>query len=326
MTTNRQDMDVWKPVETGGDVIREMDRVSAIEALGRPEPMQSDTKRVRRSGDFDVAGVAKGAEYGFDTNTNDYVEIIAAKVGGARKFAEEDLGGDVEGGADLLGETERQAANALAVTFDQGCIGTTAARNGTTVLWPSIYYTLTQADADLPLGSYSANANIAQWYNTDVMADGKVGYRGLSSFLALYEEGPFYDEGNTVIIGSPAWKRVLREVMDGNGRPYWQDGQDNLFGYPVRWTTGARKHATTTKNPTGNPLLVVANRNLLIKGMARLTPQMVNANPGVAIQRAINGIGFLSDEAIFKAAMRRGFVLGEPRGAAVLEYNGGTAP
>lgn len=323
MTTNRQDVDIWKPVETGGDVIREMDRVSAIEALARPEPMQSDTKRVRRSGDFDVAGVAKGAEYGFDTNTNDYVEIIAAKVGGARKFAEEDLGGDVEGGAELLAETERQAANALALTFDQGCIGTTAARNGTTVLWPSIYYTLSQAAAGLPLGAYTANANIQQWDQSDVTADGKVGYRALSSFLALYEEGQFYDEGQTVIIAHPSWRRVLREIMDANGRAYWQDGQDNLFGYPVRWTTGARKHATTTKNPTGNPLMVVANRNLLIKGMARLTPSMVNANPGVAIQRAINGIGFLSDEAIFKAAMRRGFVLGEPRGAAILEYNAG---
>lgn len=326
MTTNRQDMDVWKPVESGGDVIQEMERVSAIEALARPEPMVSDTKRVPRSGDFDVAGVAKGAEYGFDTNTNDYVEILAAKVGGARKFAEEDLGGDVENGEQLLAMTERQAANALAVTFDQGCLGTTAARNGTTVLWPSVYYTLTQEDADLPLGAYTANANIAQWDQSDVTADGKVGYRALSSFLALYEDGPFYDEGNTVIIASPMWRRVLREVMDGNGRPYWQDGQDNLFGYPVRWTTGARKHATTTKNPTGNPLMIVANRNLLIKGMARLTPSMVNANPGVAIQRAINGIGFLSDEAIFKAAMRRGFVLGEPRGAAVLEYNAGPLP
>lgn len=324
MTTNRQDVDVWKPVETGGDVIAEMNRVSAIEALARNEPMQSDTKRVRRSGDFDVAGVAKGAEYGFDTNTNDYVELIAAKIGGARKFAEEDLGGDVEGGEQLLAETEKQAANALAVTFDQGCIGTTAARNGTTVLFPSIYYTLTQANALLPLGAYTANANIATWDQTDVTADGKVGYRAISSFLGLYEEGPYYDEGQTVVLANPMWKRILREVMDGNGRPYWIDGQDNLFGYPVRWTIGARKHATTTKNPTGNPLMVVVNRNLMIKGNAKLTPSMVNANPGVAIQRAINGIGFLSDEAIFKAAMRRAFVLGEPRGAAVLEWTVGS--
>lgn len=323
MTTNRQDVDVWKPVESGGDVIRELTRVSAVEAIARPEPMASDTKRVRRSGDFDVAGVAKGAEYGFDTNTNDYVELIAAKVGGLRKFAEEDLGGDVEGGTELLAETEKQAANALAVTFDQGCLGTTAARNGTTVLWPSVYYTLATAAGGLPLGAYAAGANIRQWDQTDVVADGKVGYRAISEVLGIYEEGPYFDEGNTVIIASPSWRRVLREVMDGNGRPYWQDGQDNLFGYPVRWTVGARKHATTTSKPTGNPLLIVANKSLMIRGMARLTPQMVNANPGVAIQRAVDGIGFLSDEAIFKAAMRRAFVLGEPRGAAILEYNAG---
>lgn len=326
MTTNRQDYDIWKAVEFDGTVIKEMNRVSAIEAVARPVPMASDTKRVRRSGDFDVAGVAKGAEYGFDSNTNDYVEVIAQKVGGLRKIAEEDLGGEVEGGEQILEETERQAANAMAVTFDQGCIGTTAARNGTTVLWPSIYYTLTQVNANLPLGSYAANANIAQWYNADVVTSGASGYRAISSWLALYEEGPFYDEGQTVILASPMWKRVLREVMDANGRPYWQDGQDNLFGHQVRWTTGARKHATTTKNPTGSPLMVVANRELLIKGMAKLTPSMVNANPGTALQRARDGVGFTSDEAIFKAAMKRGFVLGEPRGAAVLEFNAGAKP
>lgn len=326
MTTNRQDYDIWKPVEYDSGAIKEMNRVSAIEAEGRPVPMASDTKRVRRTGDFDVAGVAKGQEYGFDTNTNDYVEIIAQKVGGLRKIAEEDLGGEVEGGTEILADAETQAANAMAVTFDQGCIGTTAARNGTTVLWPSIYYTLSQADADLPLGPYAANANIAQWYNADAMADGKAGYRAISSFLGLYEEGPYYDEGNSVILASPVWKRILREVLDGNGRPYWQDGQDNLFGYRIRWTTGARKHATTTKTPTGSPLLVLVNKDHLIKGMAKLTPQMANANPGVALQRAKDGLGFTSDEAIFKAAMKRGFVLGEPRGAAILEYNAGAKP
>lgn len=323
MTTNRQDYDVWKPVESDGDVIKELRRSSVIEDVARPVPMVSDTKRVRRSGDFDVAGVAKGEEYGYDTQTNDYVEVIAAKVGGLRKIAEEDLGGDVEGGPQLLAEAEVQAATALALTFDQGAIGTTAARNGTTVLWPSIYYTLSQAHADLPLGAYAAGANIQQWDQSDVTADGRAGYNAISEFLAKYEEGPFFDEGQTVIIANNTWRRVLREIMDANGRPYWQDGQDNLFGYSVRWTTAARKHATTTRRPTGAPLMVIANRQLLIKGMARLTPSMVNANPGVAVQRAVSGIGFTSDEAIFKAAMRRGFVLGEPRGAAVLEWNAG---
>lgn len=326
MTTNRQDYDIWKPVEIDSDVIREMKRVSAIEAVGRSVPMASDTKRVRRAGDFDVAGVAKGAAYGYDTQTNDYVQVIAAKVGGLRKIAEEDLAGDVEGGEEILAESERQAANALAVTFDQGCLGTTAARNGTTVLWDSVYYTVATANAGLPLGAYAAGANLLQWDQSDVTPDGKVGYRSISSFLALYEEGPYYDEGNTVVIASPSWKRVLREVMDGQGRPYWQDGQDSLFGYPVKWTVGARKHATTTQRPTGSPLMIVANKDLLINGKAKLTPSMVNANPGVAIQRAAQGIGFESDEAIFKAAMRRGFALGEPRGAAVLEYNAGPLP
>lgn len=323
VTTNRQDMDIWRPVEAGGDVIQELTRVSVIEDVGRPEPMRSDTKRVLRAGDFDVAGVAKGAEYGYDTNVNDYVELIAQKIGGARKFAEEDLGGDVEG-PNLLASTETQAANAMAVVYDQACLGTTAIRNGTTVFYNSVYYTLATTNVALPLGNYTGGTNIVAWDQVDVTASGAVGYRTISQMLALYEEGPYFDEGNTIIIAAPAWRRYLRDVLDGQGRPYWVDGQNTLFGYPVRWTVGARKHATSTKTPTGNPLLIVANRNLLIKGMARLTPEMVDANPGVAIQRARNGIGFLSDEAIFKAAMRRAFALGEPRGAACLEWTVGS--
>ena len=48
----------------------------------------------------------------------------------------------------------------------------------------------------------------------------------------------------------------------------------------------------------------------MIKGMAKLSPQIANANPGFAIQRAGTGIGFLTDEALMKAAMRRGFKVG----------------
>ena len=77
--------------------------------------------------------------------------------------------------------------------------------------------------------------------------------------------------------------------------------------------------ATNSYAPTGNPLLVVANRNLLIKGMAKLSPQIASPNPGFAVQRAAGGIGFLSDSAYMKAAMRRGFVVGHAAGVAVFE-------
>lgn len=323
VTTNRQDYDVWKAVEWDGDAIKALTHTSVIESEARPVVMQSDTKRVRRTGDFDVAGVQKGSEYGYDQQVVDYVELIAQKVGGLRKIAEEDLSGEVEGGAEILGDSEAQALSSLAQTFDQGCIGTTAARDGVSVLWNSIYYDLSTAAAGLPMGPYAAGANIIQWDQSDVTASGSAGYDFISNWLELYENGPYFDEMNTLIIASPAWRGVLRKVKDGNGRPYWEDGQPTIGGYRVRWTTGARKHATTTRTPTGSPLMVVANRQLLLNGKARLSPEIAGSNPGTALQRAKNGAGFTSDEALFKAAMKRGFRLGEPRGAAILEYNAG---
>jgi hypothetical protein len=150
-------------------------------------------------------------------------------------------------------------------------------------------------------------------------------------WLARYEESDWYDEGDTVVLASPMIKSIMRRVRDNDGNPIFipggqQSGSNpSLFGYDnFRWTRGARTHTAMTDAPVGNPFAVIANRNALKRGLARTSAGMVPGNPGVQWQRAANGVGFLSDEAIMKAMFRRGFVLSVPQAAAILEITPGS--
>ena len=304
----RETFDNWIVVEKGDVAIQALAKASAVEMLGRPETMNSDTKDVPRSGDFAIAGIAKGATYGATSGTNDYVELIARKVGGSIQIAEEDL---LDQTVDIFATKREDASRNMAKFFDNATIGCSATANGTTVLYTSVYKEIRTTDADV---SYTADDNFVS---------GAATYDNLSATLAKVEDSDFFDASQMVVIASPAYKQVFRGIKDDNNLPIFVLGTagtpDTLFEYPVTWSQGCRVSATNTYAPTGNPLLVVANRNLLIKGMAKLSPQIASPNPGFAIQRAMNGVGFLSDSAYMKAAMRRGFAVGHPKGVAVFE-------
>lgn len=320
MSTNRQDLEALIPVEVSNEVIQAVEKTSAIEAIATPETMASDTKQVSRMGGFTVATVAKGADYGFSQNTQDQVDMIARKIGGAAKVAEEDLV-DTLTGEGTMRRIEQEAGTALAKTFDNACIGTTGAMNGSTVPFQSIYATITTAQTT-PFGNYVANANRIQVARN---ATGVQWQDAIISFLAIYEESDWYDEGNTFLLASPAIRSIFRGVRDGNENPVFVDSamsgmSPNLFGYTdFRLTSGAKTNATMTATPTGNPLIVIGNRGAIRRGLARTSAGMVPGNPGVQWQRAGQGIGFLSDEAIMKAMMRRAFVVTVPQAVAVLE-------
>lgn len=303
-----EDFANWIVVEKGDVAIQALARTSAVEALGRPEQMVSNTKDVPRSGDFAVAGVAKGGTYGETTGTDDYVELVARKVGGAIRIAEEDL---LDTTVDVLSTKREDAARNMAKFYDNATLGCSAAANGTTVLYTSVLKTVRTNDAAI---SYTADTNYLS---------GSATYDNLSATLALVETSDFFDEGDMVVIASPAFKKAFRGIKDNNQSPIFVLGTagtpSTLFEYPVWWSQGCKVSATNTSAPTGNPLLIIANRQLLINGMARLSPQIVTPNPGFAIQRASNGVGFLSDVALMKAAMRRGFAVGNAFGVAVFE-------
>lgn len=331
MTTNRQDLETLIPIETSQEVIQKVAKTSAVEALAPAETMTTDTKQVARFGGFSVASVAKGADYGFSTNTQDLVDLIARKIGGAAKVAEEDLV-DTITGEGTMRRYEQEAGSALAKTFDHACLGVTTAMNGTTSPFVSIYQAVTTTQST-PWGSYTANANRIQVprLTTGVATPSNTWQDAIISWLAKYEESDFYDESETFVIASPMVKSIFRGVRDADGQPLFIPGGSqsgaapSLFGYEnFRWSTGARTHATMTDAPTGNPLLIIGNRSALKRGLARTSPGMVPGNPGVQWQRAAQGIGFLSDEAIMKAMMRRAFVVSVPQAVAVLEITPGS--
>lgn len=331
MTANRQDLETLIPTETSNEVIQKVARTSAVEQLAPGETMTSDTKQVARFGGFSVATVAKGAEYGFSTNTQDLVDLIARKIGGAAKIAEEDFADTITGEATMR-RYEQEAGSALAKVFDHACLGTTTAMNGTTSPFVSVYQCVTTTQST-PWGSYTANDNRVQIprLTTGSATPAATWQDGIIDWLAKYEESDFYDESETFVIASPLVKSILRKVRDADGNPVFipggnQSGSNpSLFGYEnFRWSFGARTGATMTDAPSGNPLIIIGNRSALKRGLARTSPGMVPGNPGVQWQRAANGIGFLSDEAIMKAMMRRAFVVSVPQAVAVLEITPGS--
>ncbi len=304
----RETFEDWIPVETGDVAIQALMQTSAVAALATPERMASDTKQIPRSGDFAIGAVAKGAAYGETSGTNDYVELIARKVGGVLRVAEEDL---LDSAADILETKRAGAARNMAKFFDNATLATSAAANGTTILYTSVYRAVRTNDSAT---SYTADTNYVS---------GSATYDKLSETLGKIETGDFWSEGDTVIVAHPAFRQSLRGVKDNDGRPIFFDGQgttpSTLFGHRIVWSLGARVSGVNTSSPTGNPILVIGNWSFAFQGLAKLAPHIVNSNPGFMLQRASNGVGFLTDEALMKAAMRRAFVLGYPQAFAVFE-------
>jgi HK97 family phage major capsid protein len=110
---------------------------------------------------------------------------------------------------------------------------------------------------------YTANGNITA-SATGAPAAGAI-YADLSTVAGVYESGDYFDEGDTIIIAHPTFKKIVRNEKDDQGRPIFQEGgagipgggtnrsADMIFGYPVHWSLGAKTAATPTPTPTGNP-------------------------------------------------------------------------
>jgi len=315
----------WIAVETGDVAIQALMTTSAVEALARPERMTTDTKQVPRSGDFAISSVAKGGAYTETAGVQDYVGLVARKAGGVLRVAEEDL---TDAGPDILATKRQGAARNMAKFYDNASLGTSGTENGTTILYTSVYKALRTTNSASGSFAYTADANYRA-FNASTTASGALGYLALSNALGLWEQSEFYDEGSGFVIASPAWKAALRNIVDTQGRPIFNESpiiegisRDTVLGLPVTWSMGARVSGTNTHNPTGNPLMIMGNRDFLIKGMANLSPEIASPNPGFAIQRAGNGVGFLTDEALMKAAMRRGFNIGTENAFVVVEKTG----
>jgi HK97 family phage major capsid protein len=305
----RQTFEDWIPEEWGGPVITKIAEVSAVEGVARPEPMGTDTKHVPRSAGMAFAGaIAKGSPYGEATGTNDDVLLTALKFGTVVRIADEDTK-DTAGLVNVIATKQGEWARGHAVGFDNACLGTSVASNGGTVPFNSLYYSLNTANADT---GYTADANLT-------VTAGALTYADISAAFGMVETSDFYEEGAQVVIAHPSFKAKLRDLVGTDGHPIFNEysaqgngSPDRLLGAPIRWTLGARVHATATSAPTGSPLLFVGNANYLIKGD--------RSGPEYMVAGADTGAAFLTDEHLLKMRVRRGFAVANENAWAAIEY------
>lgn len=311
----RATFEAWIPEIWGGAVITKIRAMSAVEQWARPEPMGTDTKHVPRSGGMSFAGaIAKGAAYPEDANTNDEVLLTARKLGTVLRVADEDLK-DTSGVANIIQTKQLDWARSYAVGFDNATLGVTAVENGGTIPFTSLYKALTTTNAAT---SYTANANRVQSATAVALT-----YANFSDTFGLVEESNFWADGDMVVIAHPYYRKGLRGILDTAGSPIFNEssagmaggGQggpvDTLFGMPISWSLGAKTNATAADAPTGNPLLFVGNRQYLIRGE--------RSGPEYMLAGADTGAAFLTDEALLKVRVRRGFAVAHEKAWAVLE-------
>lgn len=310
----RNTMEAWLRDEQGSDIIKRIEYYSVAESSLRSVPMSGATKTEPRMADMSVAVVPKGSAYGEDTASNDEVLLTAIKFGSALRIAEEDIDDQI---ANLIEAKKLSWASSFGVLLDNAIFATSAAANGTTVPFTSIYRAITQADAAV---GYTANAN----YTSAIAA---VTYDALSD-LASKIEGSGYGAPGNVYVAHPVIKGALRKIKDSTGAPIFtpsprQGDPDTLFGYPILWSQGAVVSATATatqaatlvgagvKGTAGNPLILFGNPDFAIVGKrSGIESVVIDGRDGASA---------LTDETLLKVRARRAFALGNVKAWAALE-------
>lgn len=289
----------WIPEETDSNVINEIRATSAAERLFRRVTMTAETKRIPRGSTVGIEVVAKGAAYGEDVHEYDDIELRNVKLGKMVRLAEEDLD---DSPLNIIEEKKAAWASSYAKYLDNATMAVTGAQ-GAGVPFESVYRVLS-----VGRDGVAANANIVK--ASDVT------YQTLSDLLAKREASAYFDPSKEVVIAHTSFKSVFRTLKDEAGHyifaPSPAQGQpDTILGYPLNWSAGLRTSATASDAPTGNPILVSGNRDLLILG--------VRSGPESVVIDGRDGASTQTDETLLKMRARRGFVLGHADGAAILE-------
>lgn len=285
----RVNADSWVPEEYGSEVIQTVEQFSAVEAVGRHVNMSSNIFEAPRLGDVDVVVLPKGGTYPEDQPTLDNVELKAAKFTNRIIIAEEDLD---DANVNVIVEFQKGWATNYARKFDNACLGTTAASNGVTVPFTSVYK--------------EAGSAV-------IKTAGPLTYADVSDVLSLAENGRYFADPDTIVIAHTSFKGQLRGLVDLNGRPLFIEqvaaGQpQTLFGYEIRFSDGAKTSPTAQWNPSGNPLLIVGNRKHLIVGDRTPIESQISFDAGYG-----------TDEPHIKMRTRKAFAVGRKEAFGVLE-------
>jgi len=301
----RETFESWIPVEYSGSTIQRPDQLSLIEQLSGM-PMNSTTKVFPRSGSASVGVIAKGSAFPEDAGVNDSVTLTARKLGTAFRIAKEDLEDSVN---DITTVKKTEWAVSYSKFIDNAALGVTAAENGTTIPFTSLYRALSTAGGGDANTGYTAGANITQ-----VSAAGTgVTYASLSNTLSKVEASDWFDQSALQWWMAPQFLALVRNIVDTQGRPIFDTNPNTgqaqtLMGYPIKWTQGARATAVASFSPVGNPLACLVNPNFLMRGDRSNTETYIDSSASI-----------LTDEVLMLFRARKAFKVTVPGAHAILE-------
>jgi HK97 family phage major capsid protein len=276
--------------EQGSVVIQDLLANSAVEQFARREAMASRTKTVPRFKTDAPSVVAEGGEIGEATATLDEIVLTARKYAQIMHVSEEDLNDNL---VDVLTAYKREWASRWARKFDNACLGVTTSATGT--------------DA----APYGSLASVIQGSNI-IQTGGALSYEDLNGALSIAEDSSKFDAANTVWMAHPKMLAEIRGMIKGNNDLVLPDPlagtPGSLFGYPLVVSYGAAKSAAATDTPSGNPLLIVGNRNMLINGIRGGVESVVSRDAE-----------FTKDGVLLKIRVRRGFAVADADAFALIE-------
>ncbi len=277
--------------EQGSTVIQDLIANSAVERFARREAMASRTKSVPRFvGDAPVV-VAEGAEIPASDPTLDEIVLTAKKYAQLMHISEEDVNDSL---VDTLSVYKSEWASRFARKFDNACLGVSGVVDGT--------------DAVPYLSLYSA----INWTTNRIQTGGAMSYDDLNNALGLVEDSSKFDSANTVWMAHPKMLKEIRGMVKGNSDLVLPDPlagtPGSLFGYPLVVSYGAAVSTAATDSPTGNPLLIVGNRQMLINGVRGGVESVVSRDAE-----------FARDGVVLKTRVRRGFAVADADAFAIVE-------
>ena len=281
------------PEELGSVAIQATLANSVVEAYARRENMASRTKGVPRFVSDAPSIVAEGATITQSDTTLDEVLLTARKYAQIFNISEEDLNDSL---VDTLNTYKREWASQWARKFDNACLGVTAVGDGDDGQpFSSVYYAVSQ---------YSSGANITS-------TAGDLEFADISTALGKAEESKYFDAANTVVIVHPKMLNLIRQMETTGGNLVLPDPlgarPGSLFGYPMVVSYGAATSAAASAAPSGDALLIVGNRNMMING--------VRGGIESAISRDAD---FSKDGVLLKTRVRRGFAVAAAEAFAIV--------
>lgn len=280
--------------EQGSAVIQDLLANSAIEQFARKETMASRTKTVPRFKTDAPSIVAEGAAIGEASATLDEIVLTARKYAQIMHVSEEDLNDNL---VDVLTASKREWASRFARKFDNACLGVTVAADGTdTAPYGSLYKALTD---------FASASNI-------ITTGGALSYDDLNNALGIVEDSSKFDAANTVFMAHPKMLAHIRAMVKPDNDLVLPDPLSgtpgSLFGYPLVISYGAAKSAAASDAPSGNPFIVVGNRQMLINGVRSGIESVVSSDAE-----------FTKDGVLLKTRIRRGFAVADADAFAIVE-------